>query len=299
MTATSIVIPESLVDAVRRGRCVLFLGAMASAKSPADSAYTYRAGPPGGGQLSALLARLSKYKGSDRWNLLRVSQFYELQGDDRAFYRDRMAQVVRKVLTRQRVVPSPALHMLAALPFRLIVTTNYDHLFEQALGRAKTLAGRKKDPPPPIIYDRDPAKRKDGPWEIEEENPVLFKMHGDYSDTDSMVITEEDYIHFLEQMGDERTHPIPENIRFRVKNHPILFIGYGLKDWNLRVLLRALSWNIKPGSLQKSFSVDPFPDDLVAMVMRKSEKRQVDFLEHNLWDFVPALYQAVVGRPYP
>lgn len=295
--APAVQIPPPLVQAVKDGKCVLFLGAMVSAKSPPGCIYTYKVGPPGGGQLSNLLARVACYQGADKWNLLRVAQYFELQRKA-GWNRAELGAIVKKVLTRPRIQPSPAMHMLAALPFGLIVTTNYDHLFETALRAAAAKNGRIKNPRV-LVYDKNPERRRDGPLDLQDDEPTVFKMHGDYDDPESMVITEEDYIHFIEQMGSERTHPIPENIRARVRNWPILFVGYGLKDWNLRVLLRALSWNIKAADLKLSFSVDPYPDQVVMTVMENSDKRQVQFLPHNLWDFVPALYEAVMKRPYP
>ena len=226
-----------------------------------------------------------------------MAQYFEQQ-KALGLNREELGTYVKTILTSGGILPSPAMHMLAGLPFGLILTTNYDHLFEAALRVAVAKNGRMKDPRV-LVYNKTPENRKDGPLDLQDDEPVVFKMHGDYDDNESMVITEEDYIQFIEQMGSERTHPIPENIRARVRNWPILFIGYSLKDWNLRVLLRALSWNIKPADLKLSFSVDPFPDDVVMTVMANSSKRQVQFLAHDLWDFVPALFEAVMGRPYP
>src|SRR5437764_13145110 len=75
----AISIPDPLMQSVNDGKCILFLGAMSSAKSPPGCAYTYQVGPPGGGELSALLAVKSQYKGTDQWNLLRVAQHFEQQ----------------------------------------------------------------------------------------------------------------------------------------------------------------------------------------------------------------------------
>src|ERR1039457_117837 len=54
-------IPDDLVNAVRAGECILFLGAMASVASPAGSTYQYRNAPPSGNQLSKHLATVSGY----------------------------------------------------------------------------------------------------------------------------------------------------------------------------------------------------------------------------------------------
>ena len=47
-----------------------------------------------------------------------------------------------------------------------------------------------------------------------------------------------------------------------------------------------------------SFSVDPFPDDLIVSILQRGGKPMVSFVKENLWDFVPALYQACKGVEY-
>src|SRR5690242_16510599 len=125
MPASAIAIPAPLVQSVKDGRCILFLGAMASAKSPPGCAYSYTAGPPSGAELANQLAAKADYKGTDKWNLLRVSQYFEQQ-KTLGLNREELGSAVKAILTTGGILPSPALHMLAGLPFGLILTTNYD-----------------------------------------------------------------------------------------------------------------------------------------------------------------------------
>ena len=73
---------------------------------------------------------------------------------------------------------------------------------------------------------------------------VIVKIHGaiDRLDNgeDSFVITEDDYIDFL-TTGTEITDLLPTEVAARLngKTH-FLFLGYGLRDWNLRVILRRI-----------------------------------------------------------
>jgi hypothetical protein len=189
--------------------------------------------------------------------------------------------------------------MLAALPFPIIVTTNYDHLFDNALRRARTRNGELKDP---IVGIYDP-KRTEPPEEVPldplEQRPVLLKIHGDIDKPESIVVTEEDYIVFIQRMSDHNLHPFHQNIRVRMRNWPILFIGYSLKDYNLRLLLRSLRWKIDAVKLPLLFSVDPSPDKLIRSVWQGGgEERIIYFVEKDLWEFVPALYRACMGKEY-
>ncbi len=71
---------------------------------------------------------------------------------------------------------------------------------------------------------------------------VIYKMHGTVatgnSISDSYVITEDDYIDFLVRMGSNT--PIPSMIQEAFIDRHFLFLGYGLTDWNFRVMLGSL-----------------------------------------------------------
>jgi hypothetical protein len=66
-------------------------------------------------------------------------------------------------------------------------------------------------------------------------------MHGSVSQTssnwDSFVITEEDYIQFLSRIR----NAVPAAFRTYFSDRSFLFLGYGLQDWNFRVLLKEVS----------------------------------------------------------
>lgn len=288
------VVPDEIAKAVKEGKCILFLGAMVSSPAPRESAFLYDKGPPSGGKLSELLASMCGYEGSDKWNLSRVSLDYATRKN-----RNSLISAIAEVVTDSSLEASPALHMLAALPFPIIVTTNYDHLFDNALRRARSKKGELKDP---IVRIYDP-ERTEPPEEVPldplEQRPVLLKIHGDIDEPKSIVVTEEDYIVFIQRMSDHNLHPFHQNIRVRMRNWPILFIGYSLKDYNLRLLLRSLRWKIDAVKLPLLFSVDPSPDKLIRSVWQGGgEQRIIYFVEKDLWEFVPALYKACLGNEY-
>jgi hypothetical protein len=290
-------VPQAVVDKVNSSECILFLGAMASAAT--SSEYGYPAGPPSGGQLSDHLATICQYPGTDRSNLMRVSLHFELQ-KKLGLSRQELVAAVRREIQKDDIQPSPALKMLAALPFRVIITTNYDKLFDSALGDAYTRSGKRKRPLPFIYSPKEPAATN-VPLDPTEESPVLFKLHGDIDKPQSIVITEEDYITFIQRMGNPHpaSDPIPGNIRARMGSWSILFIGYSLKDWNLRLLLRALRWHVDAANYGLSYSVDPTPDDLIVAVLQDVERPVISFLREDLWDFVPELYERCLGSPWP
>jgi hypothetical protein len=124
-------------------------------------------------------------------------------------------------------------------------------------------------------------------------------MHGDIEDTSSVVITDEDYIHFILRMTETgRYDPIPKSFQEQFRRWPTLFIGYSLKDYNLRVLFRTLRWKIDRSQFPKTYSIDLYPDPLIKTVWG-DRGQLVSFIAQNVWTFMPALYKKVTGEEMP
>jgi hypothetical protein len=140
----------------------------------------------------------------------------------------------------------------------LIVSTNYDDLMEQAF----TAVGQAFDL---VVYrpgnDRSSASRWGRFWhrapdgsmrpitsanadeyEFCQHRPVILKLHGTIQRDDrrheAFVITEDQYIEYLADEPLERL--LPAVLLAKLCDHHLLFLGYSLKDWNLRVFLRRL-----------------------------------------------------------
>ncbi len=286
-------VPDALNEIVKKQKCILFLGPMASTPSPEGSRFKYKMAPPSHTELSRRLAKMCNYQDQDVTNLQRVSLFYQSRRS-----RVLLAEKIRQNIMKPKFVPSPILNMLAALPFPIVITTNYDHLFDSALSRANTMEGRSKRP---IIRVYDPTQTgppEPVPLDPSEERPILLKIYGDIYKPESIVVTEDDYFIFLQKTSNEYCHPIHKNIRLRMCQWPILFIGYDLRDYNLRFLFRMLSWNIDRAHLPLSFVVDPSSDHLVEQVRQQEWLSMERLIRENLWDFVPSLYKKIKGEEY-
>jgi len=85
----------------------------------------------------------------------------------------------------------------------------------------------------------------DDKYEPTPERPVVFHLHGRAEIPESMVLTEDDYLEFLVTLA-ERSEPdqysalLPHQVVRALSNTSLIFIGYGLKDWDFRVLHRGL-----------------------------------------------------------
>ena len=71
---------------------------------------------------------------------------------------------------------------------------------------------------------------------------VVYKMHGTIDrgqhELRDYVITEDHYVEFLTRMT--RRSVIPKIFAEPFQSRPFLFLGYGLYDWNFRVILNRI-----------------------------------------------------------
>jgi SIR2-like domain len=282
-----------VAGAIERGQCLLFLGAGVHSPPPEDSAYTYleEERPPLGSALSERLAEKCNlaqlYPKENPKNLQRTSLFFEtIKG------RKQLVDELKAAVQTGRK-PSPILHALAELGFPLVATTNYDQLLQRALVEA-----RKE--PRVTVYSPDPTERTvdylDTPM---PEKPWVFKLHGDVDQPESIVITDEDYIQFVLRMtAQEAYFPVPMTFMYHLQRWTTLFVGYSLVDYNLRLLFKTLRWRTDKAHLPDTFSVDHYPDPLIFDVWH-NQRRYLKFIIQDVWTFVPALYEMVLGKEMP
>jgi hypothetical protein len=275
-------------ESVKAKRCILFLGAGVHAPPPEGSPFAYPPDqrPPIGKALSRLLAERcdlkSRFPNEDPDNLQRVALFYEVLRE-----REQHVQtIIDAVQAGKR--PSPMLRALAKLDFPIVITTNYDQLFETAL--------IKEDKQPrATVYTPNLEQTRD-PGEGTVVSPVLFKLHGDIGRPETIVVTDEDYIQFVLRMSNkEPFDPIPLSLKYHFTSWTTLFVGYSLLDYNLRLLFKTLRWKLDDASIPPTYSVDLNPDPLILDVWH-NRRRYVRFIAQDVWKFVPQLYQYVVGE---
>lgn len=299
---------EYMAEAIQQRKCILFLGSAIHAPAPADSKYSYPPDqcPPIGGQLSERLAVECNYPEQDRWNLQRVAWYYE---HIRKFRKLLVDEVKSAVHTNRQ--PSPVLRGLARLGFPLVITTNYDQLYERSLdllaqekARAQGIAGDRAaeitaEYEKCIYSSSGTVRTRDCAAEPTSANPYLLKIHGDVDNPESIVITDEDYIQFVLRMGDKHPyHPVGKNVKTHLVKWPTLFIGYRLSDYNLRLLFKTLRWKMDAAQIPPTYAVDLEPDVLIRDVW-ENQRRYIRFIKRNLWTFVPDLYRKVTGEEMP
>lgn len=291
-----------IAERVVNHECILFLGSAIHVPSPPGSPYNYpkEKCPPIGSELSQLLANACGFKGDDWWNLQRVSQYYEWKKTFRSIL---VGAITSAIHTGKEA--SPVLHALADLDFPIVITTNYDNLYEQALD--KRAVDQRSQGQTPTLYDlsiyspndKSRVRTLDCSPTPDPQRPYILKVHGDVKKPESIVVTEEDYIQFVLRMSDKHPyHPVGKNVLTYLNKWTTLFIGYRLTDYNLRLLFKTLRWRMDAAQIPPSYAVDIDPDKPIRDVW-ENQRRYVTFIVEDLWDFVPRLYKAVKGKEMP
>lgn len=245
----------------KEGSIVPFLGAGVNfgTRTPADAQWNEKTNTflPSGAELSRFLAGDSGFPSQEKHDLddlAKVAAFY-VEATERKNLTDQLHKFFDQDFT-----PCDIHKYLAEIPTPLlIVTTNYDDLTE----RAFATAGREYD----LVVHANDSQEVAGSvlwWKAGAMDPepvlpaklfidlkkrtVIYKIHGTVdrrSKWDNYVITEDDYVDFLSRMTGQTAVPALFMKAFRDRH--FLFLGYGLRDWNLRVVLRNLR-GILPGT---------------------------------------------------
>ena len=271
---------RTLVSRIYQGRCVPFLGAAANVRNDdrglplgRDVAIRLVEELLAKDQLAVVreLAELTKTKAGELGsyadlaslgihNLARVALHYRRENDAAAFL-----DVLQRILKEDKAEPSPLLSVLARLrrkggangdlPLRLIVTTNYDAMMEQALKARR------------IAYEPVYQRLTGFPGEVELQHRlsdpkrlILYKIHGSFSDVTGdparLIITEDDYIGFLTvATRKDDVVGVPTLIEAELVESTLLFLGYSLEDWDFRTIYKGLIEPLAEDDRRMSFAI--------------------------------------------
>jgi hypothetical protein len=264
---------------------------------------------PSGVELSQLLAQEAGFPAKeDERHLEEVASYYEAF-HTRATLRERLRQVLGSEAVATASVP-PLYGFLAQIETPLLViTANYDLQLECAF--------RAADKPYELVVY--PADRKDlanailwwphGAAEPEAVAPnaldidlgstsVIFKMHGsvlpDTDEWDGFVITEMDHVEFISRIASKSA--IPALFSSYCRDRSLLFLGYNLRDWSYRTILRSI--NRFFARRAAAFDEEEIPswaidDEFSDLEIKFWQRRGVYPYEVGLDEFVAALAEKV------
>ena len=306
-----------VAKAIAAGHVVPFLGAGANlCDRPEKASWAPGGFAPSGRELARALAEDSEYPDPGDPELLWVSQYYEAVSGAAPLYKK-----LRDVFDADYTLSS--LHLLLArMPALLrksganeqllVLTTNYDDLVERALREADeqfdVVWYEAKPGPQQGLFWHRPPDGEPVPIKVGnkytglalDERPVILKLHGavDRGDKkrDSYVLTEDSYIDYL--AGPSVSKQIPATLMAKMSESHFLFLGYSMRDWNMRVILKQLWGSKQLGT--KSWSVQLEQSDEAAREVEKqlwSRRGDVDLLYAPLKEYVERLEVALAAVP--
>jgi hypothetical protein len=188
----------------------------------------------------------------------------------------RVDGMLRQVWREQRChVPGEPHAVLASLPFSFYVNAHPSGLLVEALRKV----GRK---PEAVVFrwkddlvEPDDAPALDAPsfapsWEDSyvpsPDRPLVVQMFGNLLVPESLILTEDDYFDYL--IGLTRNlDRLPASVRRALARNPLMFVGFGVQDWDFRILSRTIQ-TLPGAELKKSkrtnVSAQIGPDELEA-----------------------------------
>ncbi|MBN6052928.1 SIR2 family protein, partial [Nonomuraea sp. RK-328] len=246
---------DRLVDQLRNGDCVPFIGAGACAGILPD-----------GKELSRRLAEKYKYPFDRPDDLTEVTDYLVWWFDgDVPYVKSLICDELRSGMTN---VPHPLepYTLLAGLPLSIFITTNYDDFLQQELARASKTPNVAICPWHQQIDHSEELLGSEAGWNPGPEAPLVYHLHGNMRQPQSMVLTTDDYEEFITSLVADQSI-IPPVIRAALTTRSLLFIGYGMRDMTFRTIFTGLQ-RVLPGIVRRrhvSVQLPPYCDPLGAM----------------------------------
>jgi TIR domain/SIR2-like domain len=258
---------KSLVGSLLTRNCVLVLGpdVTASRRDDPTTLQTIR------DAFSEHLIKELESEGihADEKVMFAVAQQYEDIGIANPKY------LARDFLRRLEFDPGQIHNLLAACPFQTVLTNCSDQLFERALKSVN------KDPQ---TYWYNYKGTESDNYELESpgtmNQPIVYHLYGTFEDPNSLVLSENDLLDFITAIVSERPK-LPNTLKNALKDKTFLFVGFGIKFWYVRVILKLLAktLNIAKGSFaQESLTglADGERDQTVLFYKRGTRLEVVD-----------------------
>jgi hypothetical protein len=196
--------------------------------------------------------------------------------------------------------------------YQMILTTNYDAALEGAFEAENEpydlavymASGEDRGRFVHYPYDRDPetitVPNRYGKFPIDDygelERTVIVKIHGGLGGDgaglgakDNFVITEDHYIDYLSSAPIESL--VPVQLLAKLTESHCLFLGYSMRDWNLRVFLKRI-WRGEPLGA-KSWAIERDASTLEKDFWAQS---QVDYFAAPLEDYIQELRRQMLAR---
>ena len=147
-------------------------------------------------------------------DLVEVAQYYCNEKRGRG---ELNTKILNRFITESQ--ENSSINSLANMPIQTYWTTNYDHLLEDILSKYGKRVDIKMSP-------------QNLSTTLSESDAIVYKMHGDYLDPSTCVITKDDY-----ELYNEKRQLFTTALQGDLVSKTFLFIGFSFEDPNLKYIL--------------------------------------------------------------
>jgi SIR2-like domain len=166
-----------------------------------------------------------------------------------------------------------------------IITTNYDSLLESIFENYRVFIGQQ-----PLLFGETQGVAE------------IYKIHGCYTEPDSIVLNAEDYKDFQ-----KRNAYLAAKLLTIFVEHPVIFLGYNLGDQNIRAILEAIIYCLGPQNLGKlkqrlifvEYTSEDLPEPIVSShsIQFEGNSQALELTKIRANGFLP-LYRALQSKKY-
>jgi hypothetical protein len=264
-----------IAQEVVRGNCILFLGAGSSmaCESPSGGGLT------GMGLAQSMIQELGEDPTNFNATLQEASEFYEVC---QPMHRRALNEFIYRRLHDLR--PSLGHFLLTTLPWKAIITTNYNRAIESGYEIAST-RGITRQSCVPLRTDHEVASFSPAPDQV-----ALYKPHGClslYADINApqMVLTAKDYFNATKKRVE-----IYNRVKHLAGKFSTLFVGYSLVDYNFNNIYYELRDQLDD-FMARSYTVIPVPGNKAKYMDRAYSKRDIELIDDKFDTFIAALVE--------
>ncbi len=261
-----------IVTEVTEGRCILLLGAGSSYACESQSG----GGVTGTGLAQAIVEELGEDPANFSATLMEASEFIEAHAPQ---HRKALDEFVYQRLHDLR--PTIGHLLLSTLPWKAIITTNYNRAVETGYEVAAT-KGLTPLSCVPLRTDAELTTASIGSGQI-----PLYKPHGCLSIRGNaeapMVLTAKDYY-----FSTKKRQEIYSRVRSLAGEFSTLFVGYSLVDYNFNNIYYELRESVGD-YLARSYTVIPIPSHKEKYLHRVYRRRDIELIDDKFDTFLVSL----------
>ncbi len=226
-------------------------------------------------------------EGDELRALLENRMFFEVAEECKSLLGNSLFRdFMRRIFRPPNLKPSNLHRMLPNIPFRALLTTNYDCLLEQTYALVASSPEFL-----PVYTQKNVAELS---RIAVEERPFLLKMHGHIDDPETLILSSKDYSDLI-HINPAFRAALSAIIASRV----MLFIGYGLRDPDLELLL-SQHVSIFNAFGQRHFALVPDPSPVLCRSMfRKFNVSVIPYSSKNNHMGLQVILSSLVNHSPP